>query len=100
MAVDLPGVNSADSSLHRSTDYGLDDPEKAHQVLSNVQTRPRIGLNPAGKQTLGRAAEMFAFHDPLNRGTFLPDTDAPEQFHLSSDTGSRFAIDKQYAEGF
>jgi len=77
MAIDLSGVNSAEMEPHISTDYGIDSPRKAHQVSSNVQGTPLRSLQPAARQTLGRANQMFAFGDPLGRGSFLRDDTSP-----------------------
>jgi hypothetical protein len=94
MAVDLPGSRAEDSQLDISTDYNIDSPNNAHRVLSNVQSIRRRNVNPAASQTFGRAAEMFAFNDPLNRGTFLPPDKVPSELP-HSDPGSGFALAKQ-----
>lgn len=94
MAVDVPGTKSEDSQLELSTDYNIDTPNNAHRVLSNVQSISRKKVNPGAAQTFGRASEMFAFEDPLNRGTFLPPDKVPSELP-HSDPGSGFALAKQ-----
>lgn len=78
MPIDLPGVNAADNELHISTDYGTGSP-KPYRVLSNAQSQPRQYVAPAARQTLGRAASMFAFSDPLGRSSFLKDDTLPPE---------------------
>ena len=91
--VNSSGVHTAE----RHVDYGTDDPNEGHSALSNVQQTVSIERPPpAAEQTYGRNRRMWAFASPVEaQGSFANTGDSPTEFHLHSDPGSNFALEKQ-----
>ena len=82
MPVELPGVASQDIAGENSVDYGV-GPSSVASKLQNVRPKAFARLNPLSEQTLGREKGMFAFHDPLNRSSFLPQSETPIEIPTS-----------------
>jgi len=89
--VNSSGIRAAE----RHVDYGTDDPNAGHSDLSNVQQNIHTSApDPYTAQTRSRATSLFAFRSNVEaQGTFIKDP--PQEFHVESDPGSRFALDKQ-----
>ncbi len=93
MPVELPGGGVAGGESTMSTDYGVDSPDRAHAVSSNIQMRSVRKPHAVMRETLGRKAEMWAFADPLGQGSVMKQDGMPTEIP-HADTGSEFAKDR------